>query len=226
MNINKNLDKETIKQYLRNNFERIFKEYKENQENKEMYFFSKGRRIRTAYIADGTYTILGSFLDNDYTKQNIDCDKYKDIFYSYVEKEIEEYYSRNFDLKDIELDLSNLSQKKMNKIAVQLIYKAKGNKFFEDCIDYFDYDMEEFDFDSKEEDFCIKYLLDKKVTYQNIDKEIVDLFLHNFKWNLLTLTDEVEFSEVFDFEHDEKIEFIEYEIKEDNLLVLTIKSNN
>lgn len=166
MNKNKNLDKETIKQYLRNNFERIFNEYKENQESKEMYFFSKGFRIRTAYIADGTYTILGSFLENDYTKQK---------------------------------GASNLSQVEKNKIAVEKIYAEKGNKYFEDCVRFFDYDMEEFDFDSEKEDFCIKYLLDKKVTYKNIDKEIVDLFLNNFEWGKLVPTDEIEFSEIFGY---------------------------
>ena len=264
MNINKNLDKETIKQYLRNNFERIFDEYIEKEQTERNYF-QRGKRVSNAECYGGYYSVCGTILDLDYSEQRLDPDIYRNVFeydirrkiYSYLKAsnpmDIKENYNEeilmsadsscrteDYDycnmsmLKDevyfiqakatvpIKIKL-NLSQLDIDKLTVQYRYgDYTDNKKLSKDLEYYDYCLDEdIEFD-KEEDECVKELLERKVTYETIDEQVVNWFLSRNYWSK-TETD-AGFYEIFGFEPDEEIEF-DYEIKEeDDYLTLYINS--
>lgn len=278
MNTNKNLDKETIKQYLRNNFERIFNEYIE-KEQKERNYFKSSQRVSYAECCReyGSYHISGTILDLNYSDQRLDADVYRNCFNNAIEEEIQTYLEKNehkflsynrfiyvkkgcysnvamfdsesdtIDCHNTSLDLDyeiekddchftaasmsipikvqlNLSQLDIDKLSLQAIYgDYTDNKKLSKDLEYYDYCLDEkIEFD-KEEDECVKELLERKVTYETIDEQIINWFLSRY-WGK-TETD-ADFFEIFGFEPDEEIEF-DYEIKEeDDYLTLYINSKN
>ena len=268
MNINKNLNKETIKQYLRNNFERIFNEYIEKEQTERDYF-KKGQRVSNVECCyeSGNYSIVGTILDLDYSDQKLDPDIYRDVFEYDIRRKIEIYLEarnnsmeiqensneeilmsvdsscRTDDYNYVYMNISkdevyfiqakatvpikiklNLSQLDINKLTVQHQYRdyTDSKKLSKD-LEYYGYCLdEEIEFD-KEEDECVKELLERKVTYETVNEQIINWFLSRC-WSK-TETD-AEFYEIFGFEPDEEIEF-DYEIKEEeDYLTLYINSKN
>ncbi len=263
MNTNKNLDKETIKQYLRNNFERIFDEYVEKEQTERNYF-KNDQRVSNAECCYEQYYIYGTILDLDYSEQRLDPDIYRNVFEYDIRRKIDSYLEARDNSMEIQenyneeilmsvdsscrtddyynMDISkdevyfiqakatvpikiklNLSQLDIDKLTVQYRYgDYTDNKKLSKDLKYYDCCLEEkIEFDKKEDE-CIKELLERKVTYETIDEQIVNWFLSRNYWSQ-TETD-ADFYEIFGFEPDEEIEF-DYEIKEeDDYLTLYINS--
>lgn len=86
------LNKETIKQYLRNNFERIFNEYIEKEQTERNYF-KNGQRVSYAECSHEcrSYHVSGTILDLDYSDQELDPEIYRDVFEYDIRRKIEIY---------------------------------------------------------------------------------------------------------------------------------------
>ena len=268
MNTNKNLDKNTIKQYLRNNFERIFNEYIEKEQTERNYFKS-GQRVSYAECCKkyGSYHVSGTILDLDYSDQRLDPDIYRDVFEYDIRRKIEIYLENRDNSMEIQENYNeeilmslnsscstddyeqsymymskdesyfiqakatvpikiklNLSQLDIDKLTLQYRYRDyTDNKELSKDIEYYDHCLDEnIEFD-EEEDECVKELLERKVTYETIDEQIVNWFLSRC-WSKTET--EADFEEIFGFDPNEEIEF-DYKIKEeDDYLTLYINSKN